>query len=114
MGVSVGIHEAREHRLAADVDQLGVVALGLEDLVLGSDGKDLAVLHRHRLGGRGGVIDRNDGTVVIDDVRCLGGYWQGQTNESRKRAHASGCLYWSHWFRGFVGPASAGRFLKDS
>ena len=57
--VAVRVDEAGEKRLAGQVHDLRRARpSGLSNVGLRADGDDLAVLHRHGLGGRVGVVDR--------------------------------------------------------
>jgi predicted RNase H-like HicB family nuclease len=72
------VDEPGEHRLAAQVHDLGRSALQLQDLVRSADGQDLAVLHGDRACRRLGIVDGDDdpaallftGTVSLAPLRA--------------------------------------------
>ena len=69
--VTVRVNEAGEQRLPGQVDHLRVRALlGLLNLSPRANGDDLAVLHRHGLGARLGIVDRDDVAADVDAVRA--------------------------------------------
>ena len=64
----MGIDEARQQGGAREIDDFGLVALGLVDLLLGADRNDLAVLDGHGVCLGVFVVDGDDMTAAPDLV----------------------------------------------
>ena len=71
--MAVRIDEARQHGAAAEIDQFGAGTLELHHVGGRADRDDPAVLDRHRLGARIGIVHGEDRTARIDDVCGFGG-----------------------------------------
>jgi hypothetical protein len=67
--MAMRVDESREHRLAAEIDDLGRSALELQDVRFVADGEDLAVLHGDRICRRPGIVDGDDGAATVDRFR---------------------------------------------
>ena len=71
--VAVGVDEARQERLALQVDEPGSGPFPFgADVGDGAQRRDLAVLDGDRLGGRLRVVHGDDGAAEDDDVGCVG------------------------------------------
>ena len=67
--VHVGIDQARQDRLAAEIDLLGARAGELHDLGVRAHRDDAPVANRHRLDGAELRVDRHDPAGVEDVAR---------------------------------------------
>ena len=84
--VAVGVEEAGQKGLSGQVDDLrGRPLVGLLDRGPRTDGEDLPVLHRERLGGRLFVVHGDDIAAHVDRVGDLG------LRLRREGGHEPGC-----------------------
>ena len=85
--VAVRVDEPGEHRLAAQVHDLGRSALQPQDLVRSADGQDLAVLHGDRPCRRMGVVDGDDGAAGVDRRGDVPGHFRRAGDRESHRRH---------------------------
>ena len=88
--MAVRIDEARQQRLALEVDDPDRPLRLLLDLGAGADGDDLSAAHEHRLGGRLRVVDRDDRAADIERVDALGRRLRRAAHEPARRPRHPG------------------------
>src|SRR5579875_2819601 len=79
--MDVRIDQARQHGLIFAVEKLRVRSLLFQDVLIAADAKDLAAADSQCLLKGESFIDRDDFTVVQDQVRLLSGTNRGERRD---------------------------------
>src|SRR6478609_464724 len=88
--MAVWIDEARQQRLALEVDGRDRAVRLPFDLAARAYGDDFAAAHKHRFGGRLRVVDRDDRAADIERVIALARRLRWIADEAARRPRHSG------------------------